>query len=132
METDFRVVLIEDDPDLRALIKITLEYTSGWEVTTAEDGPCGLQAVKTLLPDAVVVDLMMPGMDGYEVCRRLKHDSATAHIPLVLLTARRELDEDRIHALGIAGVLAKPFDPDRVAAQILELCGGQNANAPEQ
>lgn len=122
MGADFRVVVIDDDPDLRKLVKLTLEFTAGWEVATAADGGEGVEAVRSLKPDAVVVDVMMPGMDGYDVCRVLKQDPTTADIPLVFLTARKELDDDKVKASGAAGVIFKPFDPDQVAAQVRELC----------
>ena len=123
MESALRVVMIDDDPDLRKLIKLTLEFTAGWEVTTAPDGAEGLKTVEAVKPDAVVVDVMMPGMDGYEVCRRLKQNGDTAAIPVVLLTARKELDDSRLKASGVAGVVFKPFEPTELAERIRELCG---------
>ncbi len=125
MAKGFSVVVIEDDPDLRKLIQVTLQFTAGWEVATAEDGPSGIAAVQAARPDAVVVDLMMPGMDGYEVCRRLKADKATTGIPLVLLTARKEVDENRVRAAGAAGVILKPFSLDELAPRIRGLSGHQ-------
>jgi putative two-component system response regulator len=68
---------------------------------------------------------MMPGMDGYEVCQRLKSDPATADVPLVFLTARKELDEARVQEVGAAGVVVKPFDPEQLADQLREMCGGE-------
>lgn len=121
MGSAFRVVVIDDDPDLRKLIKLTLEFTAGWEVTTAADGVEGIEVVQSVKPDAAVVDIMMPGMDGYEVCRRLKGDPDTASIPLAFLTARKEIDEEEVKAVGAAGVIVKPFDPDRLAAELKEL-----------
>lgn len=124
MSTPFQLVLIDDDPDLRKLVKLTLEFTAGWEVWTAVDGPDGIEQVRRHKPDAVLVDLMMPGMDGYEVCRRLQDDAGTRRVPLVLLTARREVDEGRVKEVGAAGVILKPFDPDGLADRVLELCRG--------
>ena len=126
MTPPFRVVLIDDDPDLRHLIKVTLEFTAGWEVATASNGADGIELVKKLNPDAVVADVMMPMMDGYEVCHRLKQDPRSVAIPVVLLTARKELDDAQIEASGAAGVLFKPFEPDELAARIRQLCGGTN------
>ena len=126
MTPPFRVVLIDDDPDLRQLIKVTLEFTAGWEVATASNGAEGIELVRKLKPDAVVADIMMPEMDGYEVCHRLKQDPRSATIPVVLLTARKELDDALIESSGAAGVLGKPFEPDELAARIRQLCGGTN------
>jgi CheY-like chemotaxis protein len=123
MSSPFRLVLIDDDPDLRKLVKLTLEFTAGWQILAAAGGAEGIELVRRHRPDAVLVDLMMPEMDGYDVCRRLSADSATAAIPRVLLTARREVDEDRMREVGAAGVVLKPFDPDDLARQVRELCG---------
>jgi CheY-like chemotaxis protein len=117
-----RVVLIEDDPDLRRVVQLTLQFGAAWIVDTAADGPSGIEAVKQLEPDIVLVDLMMPGMDGYEVCRRLVSDKTTARIPIVLLTARQNLDPERVRASGARGVITKPFDLDALAPAILRLC----------
>ncbi len=123
MADPFRVVLIDDDPDLRKLVQLTLEFTAGWEVTAAADGAEGLEAVRAVKPDVAVVDVMMPGMDGYEVCQRLKNDPETKDIPVVFLTARKELNEKRADEVGAQGVIVKPFEPDRLAEQLRELCG---------
>jgi CheY-like chemotaxis protein len=124
MAGSFQVVLIDDDPDLRKLVKLTLEFTAGWDVTTAADGGEGLEAVRRVKPDVAVVDFMMPGMDGYEVCRRLKQDPETAGIPVVFLTARKELDQAKVEEVGARGVVVKPFEPDQLAERLLGLCGG--------
>jgi CheY-like chemotaxis protein len=121
-----RVVLIEDDADLRRVVQLTLQFGASWSVKTAPDGPAGIDLVKHLLPDIVLVDLMMPGMDGYEVCRRLVSDEATKDIPIVLLTARQNLDPERVRACGARGVITKPFDLDALAPAILRLSTEDN------
>ncbi len=126
MGTPLRVVVIDDDPDLRNLIKLTLEFTAGWDVTTAQDGASGIETVRAIKPNLVVVDLMMPGMDGYEVCRRLKAEADTAAIPLVMLTARKQLDELQLEQIGAAGVIFKPFDPDELAKRVREIAEVEN------
>jgi CheY-like chemotaxis protein len=118
----FRAVIIDDDLDLLLLVRRTLEFTAGWEVHTASSGAAGIELARTLAPNVVLVDVMMPEIDGYEVCRRLKAEAATSRIPVVLLTARREMNQDRNTAAGVAGVLYKPFQPAQLAAQIRELC----------
>ena len=110
--------MIDDDRDLRDLIKLTMEFTAGWQVDVAGDGEAGIALTQQVRPDVVVADLMMPGMDGYEVCRRLRADPATAEIPVIILTARRGIDEARLAAAGAAGVLFKPFEPDDLTATI--------------
>ena len=115
-------LIIDDDRDLLLLVRRTLEFTAGWEVRTAGTGASGIELAKTMRPQIILVDLMMPEMDGYEVCRRLKADAATAGIPVVFLTARRDLDERRLADAGAAGVVFKPFQPEILAQQVLELC----------
>lgn len=122
MDNAFRVVLIDDDPDLRRLVKLTLEFTAGWEVFTAADGTEGIDRVREVKPDVALVDYMMPGIDGYEVSRRLREDPQTADIPIVFLTARKELDAALIKESGAVGVVIKPFDPDTLADELRELC----------
>ncbi len=121
MGNAFRVVFVDDDPDLRKLVKLTLEFTANWEVTTAADGVEGIEAIRRLKPDVAVVDIMMPGMDGYELCRQLKDDPETASVPVVFLTARKELDEARVEEVQAAGVVMKPFQPERLAEALCEL-----------
>jgi CheY-like chemotaxis protein len=118
----FRALIIDDDLDLLMLLRRTLEFTAGWEVHTASSGAAGLELARTISPDVVVVDVMMPEMDGYEVSTRLKADEATALIPVVLLTARREMNQSRVAESGVAGLLYKPFQPTELARQILDLC----------
>lgn len=127
MAGSFRVVLVDDDPDLRKLVKLTLEFTAGWEVATAAGGAEGIEAVRSVRPDVAVVDIMMPDMDGYEVCRRLKDDPETADIPVVFLTARKELDEAKLRECGACGVVVKPFEPEQLAAELRDLCEGGEA-----
>lgn len=122
MAGPFRALIIDDDPDLANLIRRTLEFTAGWEVQTAHSGAGGIALARSAPPNVILVDLMMPEMDGYEVCRRLKADSATAAVPVVLLTARRELDARLLAGTGAAGVLFKPFQPQDLARQVRELC----------
>lgn len=120
MAPSVRVVVIDDDRDLRHLIKLTMEFTAGWQVDVAGDGEEGIVLTQRVRPDVVVADLMMPGMDGYEVCRRLRTDPATAGIPVIVLTARKEIDATRLAEAGAAGVLFKPFEPDELTTSILK------------
>lgn len=122
MADTFRALIIDDDRDLLLLVRRTLEFTAGWEVATAGSGPAGIELARRTPPDVIVVDVMMPEMDGYEVCRRLKADPATAPVPIVLLTARRDLNERRVADSGAAGVVFKPFQPADLAQQVREFC----------
>src|SRR2546428_13904167 len=101
----FRALIIDDDPDLLRLVRRTLEFTAGWEVVTAGSGAAGVELARSATTlDVILVDVMMPEMDGYEVCRRLKADPETAPGPLELLTGRRDLTQARMEVTGGAGV----------------------------
>ncbi len=122
MADTFRALIIDDDPDLLRLVRWTLEFTAGWEVVSASSGASGVELARSAAPNVILVDVMMPELDGYEVCRRLKADPATAQVPVVLLTARRELDQRRLAETGAAGVVFKPFQPEELASQVRALC----------
>jgi CheY-like chemotaxis protein len=122
MADPFRALIIDDDPDLLRLVRRTLEFTAGWRVVTAGSGTAGIELARSATLDVILVDVMMPEMDGYEVCRRLKADPATATVPIVLLTARRDLNQARLAETGAAGVVLKPFQPEELARQVREFC----------
>ena len=114
-----KILVIEDDPDIQQLIHLALEFTGGYEVALASDGPEGLGKAAAERPDLILLDAMMPGMDGFEVCRRLKGDAATSGIPVVFLTAKAQANEiEEGLRLGAAGYLTKPFDPMKLKDDI--------------
>jgi len=106
-----RILIVEDEEDIQQLLSYNLE-SSGFEVLTASDGLQGLALAKDKLPDLVVLDLMLPGMDGFDVCKELKRRDETADIPVIMLTARGE-EIDRIVGLelGADDYVVKPFSP---------------------
>jgi len=113
------VLIIEDDPDQRRLLERMLQG-SGWRVATAQDGEAGLAAARNHPPDAIVLDVMMPRLNGYQTCRRLKADPATAAIPVVMCTTKDQpADEFWATEVGADGYLAKPVDVGRLV-QMLE------------
>jgi CheY-like chemotaxis protein len=122
MADTFRALIIDDDPDLLRLVGRTLEFTAGWDVVTAGSGAAGIELARSATLDVILVDVMMPEMDGYEVCRRLKADPATGTVPIILLTARRDLNQARLAEIGVAGVVLKPFQPEELARQVREFC----------
>jgi two-component system alkaline phosphatase synthesis response regulator PhoP len=96
----------------------------GWQVTTASSGEEGLAAASRVAPDAILLDVMMPGLDGPSTFGRLQENSETAAIPVVLLTAKVQPSERQQWLdLGVAGVQAKPFDPMTLPAELAELLG---------
>lgn len=119
-----RLLVVDDDDDIRALARIALERLGGHEVCDAASGAAALEAATACPPDAIVIDVMMPGMDGPETVRRLRADARTADIPVVLLTAKvQTADQLRFAGLDVQGVLPKPFDPMRLAADVAERLG---------
>ncbi|HJR51183.1 MAG TPA: response regulator [Gemmatimonadales bacterium] len=113
-----RVLIVEDEPDIRDLLVFHLER-EGYQVTTSRDGAEAVRLCRTAAPDLVLLDLMLPGMDGLEVCRRLRLDPATQAIPIVMLTARGD-EVDRILGLemGADDYVVKPFSPRELVARI--------------
>jgi DNA-binding response OmpR family regulator len=113
-----RVLVVDDDAALRLLYRFNLE-ASGVSVFEAPDGETALQMLEEELPDVVLLDVMMPGIDGWEVARRLAADARTNQLPVIFITARAE-EAARAHGreLGAAGYLTKPFNPVSLAAEI--------------
>lgn len=119
-----RVLLIDDDDDIREVAQMALEATAGWSVTTAHDGAAGLEAARRSPPDVILLDYMMPGMDGITTLGELKKDAATRDVPVLVLTAKTESGlVSRLKEAGAHGHLAKPFDPMALADQVAGILG---------
>jgi len=113
------VLVIEDDPDQRRLLERML-VGGGWRVVTATDGASGLGAAKNQPPDAIVLDVMMPRLNGYQTCRQLKADPATMAIPVIMCTSKDQpADQYWATEVGADAFLAKPVDITRLV-QMLE------------
>lgn len=113
-----RVLVIDDEPDVRWLLRLSLERI-GHEVLLAEDGLRGVAMAQRQHPDVVVVDLMMPVMDGYGVIDALAKDDRTAHLPVLVLTAKAlPEDQARCEEAGARRFLTKPFDPEELAVEL--------------
>jgi CheY-like chemotaxis protein len=114
-----QILVIDDDDDIRKLIQTCLEIMGGWQVLTAKSGHEGLLLAQTAQPDGILLDIMMPDMDGCDTCQKLKANTATKHIPVILLTARgRALDQRLCAELGVKGVITKPFNSQKLASQV--------------
>jgi DNA-binding response OmpR family regulator len=116
-----RVLVIDDEPPIRLLCRVNLE-AEGMEVLEAEDGSSGLDVAFEELPDVILLDVMMPGLDGWQVAEVLLTDERTRGIPIVFLTARAEL-RDRARGLDAGGVdyVTKPFNPVELASLVTDL-----------
>jgi two-component system alkaline phosphatase synthesis response regulator PhoP len=115
------VLLVEDDPDIQLITRLALRK-SGFNVSVVGNGRQALEAVHAALPDVVLLDWMMPELDGLETCRRLKMDPATSGIPIIFLTAKSQEQEiARGLALGATGYITKPFDALCLGEQVRKL-----------
>lgn len=124
------LLLIDDDDDIREIAQLSLELGAGWNVLTAASGAEGLAIAREKHPDAILLDVMMPVLDGPATLAKLREDATTRSIPVVFLTAKaRPAERDRLAGLDVAGVLAKPFDPMTLADQ-LQTALGWNAGGP--
>jgi CheY-like chemotaxis protein len=114
-----RILIIDDEEDIRQVAALSLETVAGWEVVMANSGAQGLARAVDYQPDAILLDVMMPGMDGPSTFKELRKNPATAKIPVLLLTAKvQSTDQRRFADLGVEAVLFKPFDPLTLATQI--------------
>ena len=115
------VLVIDDEAPIRLLCRVNLE-AEGMDVLEAADGPSGLDAAREHVPDVVLLDVMMPGLDGWQVAEKLLEDDRTSEIPIIFLTARAEF-RDRARGLDIGGVdyVTKPFNPLELAPLVREL-----------
>lgn len=116
-----KILVVEDDALIRELIKINLE-SAGFMVIQAQDGFMGLEMARAEAPDLIVLDIMLPKMDGFKVCRILKFDDKYKHIPIIMLTARiQEVDKETGFKTGADGYMTKPFEPDELIKRINQI-----------
>jgi two-component system, OmpR family, alkaline phosphatase synthesis response regulator PhoP len=109
-----RVLVVDDEPDVLLLCRLNLQQR-GHELLEAAEGSSALRLARERRPDVIVLDLMLPGMNGYEVLETLQRDEGTASIPVLVLTAKSlRADRERSHGLGAAAFLTKPFLPDEL------------------
>ena len=117
------VLLVDDEPDIRTIGAMSLRKVGKLEVSTAASGAEALALAKASPPDVILLDVMMPGMDGPETLRLLRDDAATANTPVVFMTAKVLRDEvDRWLSLGAIGIIRKPFDPLTLPNELRAIC----------
>jgi len=116
-----KVLVVDDEPDIIELVKFNLQH-AGFEVVAAESGDEALQKVRSASPDLVILDVMLPEVDGLEVCKLLRRDAATARLPIIMLTAKAG-EVDRILGLEIGAddYLTKPFSPRELVLRVKKL-----------
>jgi DNA-binding response OmpR family regulator len=118
------VLVVDDDPVIVRLLELNFRL-GGFRVSTAGRGDRAVELAVANEPDAIVLDVSMPGIDGYETCRRLREDHDMTDLPVVMLTAHtQDEDHDRGYALGIVAYLTKPFDPEVLVATVRDALAG--------
>jgi CheY-like chemotaxis protein len=117
-----KILVIEDEDGLREITQFSLETAAGWEVSTAASGSEGLNKAAIEQPDAILLDVMMPDMDGAETFRQLQSNPATQAIPTIFLTAKaRGSEQQALIDLGISGLITKPIKPQALVEEIREI-----------
>jgi CheY-like chemotaxis protein len=115
----YRLLHVEDDPNIREVVEMSLALDPGIMLKSCASGADALVAATDWEPDVILMDVMMPAMDGPETLSRLRENARTAKIPVVFMTARAQTREvEHFLSLGVAGVIAKPFDPMTLAATV--------------
>jgi len=125
-QTSKRVIYFEDDKDMVELVRIILGR-EGYQVEGIAEGQAGIKAVQQNSPDVVLLDLMLPDMDGWEIYRQLKHEESTADIPVIVITAKAQ-SIDKVLGLEIAKVddyISKPFRPNELVDRVEEVLAGR-------
>ncbi|MEM9088905.1 MAG: response regulator [Cyanobacteria bacterium P01_F01_bin.53] len=119
MTTPKQILMIDDEADIQTVARIGLKMIAGWEVLTANSGKEGIEQAKGHQPDAILLDVMMPDMDGVATLHALKADVETQAIPIIFLTAKaKAMDRKKLYDIGAQGVINKPFDPTTLSSQI--------------
>jgi CheY-like chemotaxis protein len=116
-----RILIVDDEEDVRAITKMGLEMGAGWTVFTASSGKEAIAIAEKQQPDVILLDVMMPDMDGYKTLQQLKGSPLTQSIPVILATAKAQPSEagEGLTALGAAAIFAKPYRPLKLAEQIV-------------
>lgn len=119
-----RLLCADDEPDIRTILELALSLEPSIDAEIFPSGSALIARAREGDADAVLLDAMMPDVDGYETCRRLKADASTAHLPVVFLTARaQQSDREAALAVGAVACLSKPFDPMTLARELLDVLG---------
>ena len=117
-----RILIVDDEDDIRDVVRVSLEEFAGWLTLTAASGVEGLQIAQTEALDAILLDISMPDMDGFQMCKELQAHPKTQNVPVIVLTAKVLLsDRHQFTNLDIAGIIAKPFDPVTIWSQVAEI-----------
>lgn len=117
-----KIMYAEDEPDIRMIVQVAIEATSPCQIAFAENGQDLLDKVEDFMPDLIMLDVMMPEMDGPTALKKLRENPATKDIPVIFMTAKAQVHElEELKSLGVVDVLTKPFDPIQLYTNIKEI-----------
>jgi two-component system OmpR family response regulator len=123
---NMKVLIIDDEEDIRSIASMSLGILGGIDVVEADGGEDGISKAASENPDAILLDMMMPGLDGPSTLAKLRENAATKNIPVIFLTARAMTSEvEKLKQMGATGILTKPFDPTTLASQVKAILGVQ-------
>ncbi len=126
------ILIVEDDPSSRRLLEYILKKAD-YEVISASNGLAGLRKAREEKPDMVILDIMLPGIDGYEVCDRLRSEEETAHLPIMMLSSKvREIDKETGLKIGADDYLAKPASPSVILQKVKAILEGRSRETTEK
>ena len=119
------ILYVDDEPDIREVVELSLGLANSLKIHTCDSGSIALSIMPTVRPDLVLLDVMMPGLDGPATLQRMQNDARLAHIPVVFMTAKAMPQEvARFRGMGAVAVIPKPFDPMRLSEQVYGIWEG--------
>lgn len=122
--TKKNILLIDDEETIQEVVQLGIEIEAGWQVAIASSGLAGIDLAQNQQPDAILLDVMMPGMDGIDTLSHLKTNDRTSNIPVIFLTAKAQAAEKKqFQSLGVVDVITKPFNSMILASQIAKILG---------
>lgn len=122
-----KIMLVEDEPDIQEVARLSLETIGDFTVYTCNSGREALDTAPTIMPDLIILDMMMPGMDGLTTLKLLREDEKLKNIPVIFMTAKAQTNEMKNYIdNGALGAISKPFDPMQLSASINEIWNKQN------
>lgn len=125
-----KILVVEDDPATLRLVDYTLRH-EGYQVLTASNGLEGIRKAHNEAPDLIILDVMLPGMDGFEICHSLRSEPDTAQLPILMFSAKaQEIDKDTGLKVGADDYLAKPADPSEIVSRVGKLLAQKKQSAP--
>lgn len=122
--TKKNILLIDDEETIQEVVQVGIEIEAGWRVVTASSGLAGIDLAQNDRPDVILLDVMMPNLDGIDTLSRLKSNDKTSNIPVIFLTAKAQAEEKKqFQNLGVVDIITKPFNSMTLASQIAKILG---------